>query len=151
MKSLPPGGLSPSARRAVRGAALLLAVAITAAGVYVLAAYPPTPTSWYPGCQFHTLTGLHCPGCGTTRALHALLNGRFVQSLAYNPLIYFVLPVVGWWAARSLWAWWQVMPPPEPGRSATRVGVALTVVMLAFWVLRNLPAWPFTLLAPHEL
>ncbi|MBQ1546863.1 MAG: DUF2752 domain-containing protein [Lachnospiraceae bacterium] len=42
-------------------------------------------------CIFHYLTGYYCPGCGGTRALIALLHGRILTSLRYNPLtIYFI-------------------------------------------------------------
>lgn len=40
-------------------------------------------------CTFETLTGLPCPGCGGTRALRALAEGRFLRFLyLYPPLIY---------------------------------------------------------------
>src|SRR5580700_9259192 len=80
----------------VRVAHLLLAAAGLVACLYTLAVIPPTETSFYPRCLSHSLTGLNCPGCGTTRALHALLNGRIVQALAYNPLAFMLLPAIGW-------------------------------------------------------
>lgn len=40
-----------------------------------------------PPCIFHLMTGYYCPGCGGTRALRALLNGRLLQSAWYHPFI----------------------------------------------------------------
>ena len=42
-----------------------------------------------------TRTGLYCPGCGSTRALYALLHGRPGEALAMNPLL---LVVLAWFA-----------------------------------------------------
>lgn len=48
----------------------------------------------YP-CMFRTFTGLPCPGCGGTRSLLALVNGRILDSLYYYPpLIYAVIVYV---------------------------------------------------------
>lgn len=45
-----------------------------------------------PACFFHTATGLSCPGCGCTRAVHALFDGKILESLKFNPIIiYFFL------------------------------------------------------------
>src|SRR5262249_36109484 len=86
--------LSPWSRRLVPGAILLLGTAAVAGGIFVLATVKPTDDSFYPKCQLHSLTGLHCPGCGTTRAVYSLLNGRFEQAMAYNVLVPIILPVL---------------------------------------------------------
>ena len=52
-----------------------------------------------PECHIHRLTGLFCPGCGTTRALRALLHGDFALSLRQNLLL---LPGFVWLAALTL-------------------------------------------------
>jgi hypothetical protein len=137
-------------RSAVRGALLLLAAAGLVAGVSILATLPPTNQSWYPRCQLHNLTGLHCPGCGTTRAIHAALNGRFVQSLAYNTLAWIVLPIVGIALVRSLWIWYRDTPL-KPYTGSPVWPWVLGAILILYGVLRNLPWYPFTLLAPHEL
>ena len=59
---------------------------LTLAGLAVVYACPPGQHSFYPPCLIKTLTGLNCPGCGSTRALHALLHLRFSEALALNPL-----------------------------------------------------------------
>ena len=38
-------------------------------------------------CAFHEVTGWHCPGCGNTRALRALLHLHPIISLRNNPMI----------------------------------------------------------------
>ena len=35
-------------------------------------------------CWLHELTGLECPGCGITRAVHCLLHFEFRQAFKYN-------------------------------------------------------------------
>ena len=52
-------------------------------------------------CMFHNLTGLDCPGCGMTRAAYALLHGRFMQAVKYNPFIY-VMPFFGYFLLAEL-------------------------------------------------
>lgn len=91
-----------------------------------------------PPCVFHKLTGLWCPGCGTGRALKAIFTeGDFLTALKMNPLLVVGLPIL---LAVALFrpAWLR--------RPA--VGWALVSLVIAYWVLRNLPWWPFTLLAP---
>ncbi len=100
-------------------------------------AFNPEQVSVFPPCLFHRLTGLWCPGCGTTRALHQLLHGNLAAAIRLNPLAILMLPLVGYLVARDsastlkpTWIW------------------ALLGVVVAFGVFRNIPAYPFTLLAP---
>jgi len=44
-------------------------------------------------CPFHRLTGLPCPGCGTTRAAVSLLQCDLGRALRWNPLATAVLGV----------------------------------------------------------
>lgn len=37
-------------------------------------------------CIFNKVTGLYCPGCGMTRAIHSILRFQFIQALQYNAL-----------------------------------------------------------------
>lgn len=38
-------------------------------------------------CIIHDVMHIYCPGCGGTRAMFALLQGRVLESLYYNPAI----------------------------------------------------------------
>jgi len=66
----------------------------------VLRAFPPDRTPFYPSCPFHTFTGLLCPGCGGTRALAALVAGRWGEAVHCNVLVSVGAPLL---AARILW------------------------------------------------
>ncbi len=73
------------------------------AGLAVLYACPPGGGyGFYPPCLIKTCTGLSCPGCGSTRALHALLHLRFSQAFSLNPLFTCAAPFLLLWLARRL-------------------------------------------------
>ena len=38
-------------------------------------------------CPLYSLTGIYCPGCGGTRALRLLMQGRILASLVCHPLV----------------------------------------------------------------
>lgn len=47
-------------------------------------------------CIFHTVTELYCPGCGGTRAVRLLLEGRVLESLYYHPFVLYCAVLYGW-------------------------------------------------------
>jgi hypothetical protein len=126
-----------------RGYLALLGAAVAIGAVLFF--FNPSTTAFYPKCLFHELTGLYCPGCGTTRALYFLLHGSFLQALQNNALVIFLLPVLG---ATMLWRSWRRRPPSLDSRFRSIWIVVLLAVVVVFGVLRNLPARPFCWLAP---
>lgn len=116
--------------------------------VILVFAIAPENSCWLPPCLFHQLTGLYCPGCGSTRALHRLLHGNLAGAWRASPLLFLFLPlliyVLGGQAILGLtgrkmkplslpvWASWLIL-----------WGIIL------FWIARNIPVYPFTLLAPR--
>ncbi len=45
-------------------------------------------------CIFHKVTGLLCPGCGVSRMCLSLMRGDVKQAAEYNPLLFFLLPIL---------------------------------------------------------
>jgi hypothetical protein len=120
-----------------------VAVLAAAAAGYVAVVSPDVP-GHYPVCPFRALTGYYCPGCGTLRAIHALLHGHLAQAFGYNALSMSMLPVLGWF-----WCSWLVRTKRDaPARRMVHPAViwVLGVLIAVFWVVRNLPAGRF--LAP---
>jgi hypothetical protein len=130
---------------------LIVAVALVSpAAAAVLYWVEPTDSSWYPRCFLNLTTGLHCPFCGATRCGHALLNGDIAQAAAWNALTVVLLPLA------ALWLYWAAfraargkpLPIFNPPYWCLRL---FLILLFAFWFVRNLPFFPFDLLAPHKL
>lgn len=106
-------------------------------GLVVLFLFKPG-TVPYPTCVFHKLTGLYCPGCGSTRALYQLLHGNILDALHDNVMAVLAIPFLIYAAFRKeplstlhpYWVW----------------GIFYGLVL--FTVFRNIPHYPFTILAP---
>lgn len=98
-------------------------------------------------CVLHDVTGLHCPGCGMTRATYAAMHGEFGRAFRFNPLGVLLLPVALLAMAPGVWRWLHDLPP-RPERRWARLGAILAGLVIAFGILRNLPWKPFLWLAP---
>ena len=114
---------------------------------YLLLTHGPHASFW-PKCHFKRLTGLHCIGCGMTRGSHALLQGDVLAAFRYNPLLFSLLALALLAGVWELLARWTGKDLPLRLRPRWPMLWTLIGLFLAFWVLRNVPAWPFTLLAP---
>ncbi len=109
--------------------------------------FDPAESRIFPPCLFHALTGMHCVGCGSLRGLHQLLGGNIGAALDLNPLMVLSLPFVAYalisecaktllgkalpgFFIRAFWIW------------------AILAIVVGFGILRNVPVYPFTVLAP---
>lgn len=117
-------------------------------GVAVLFfALDPTKHEIFPRCLFHSLIGGYCPGCGSQRALHNLLHFNIVQVIHYNFLFlpaaglifyHYIHPLLN-----RIFNW--KLPDLFYRKNTPWI---ILVVVLVFWIARNLPWYPFTILAP---
>lgn len=116
-----------------------LVLAAAAAVTTLVAVVDPNQPGHYPTCPFLAVTGYYCPGCGSLRALHDLAHGDVAGALARNPLL--VLAAGGLVVAFVLWArrLWRGLP--RTWVAPPRLLYALLTLVLAFWVLRNVPGW----------
>ena len=127
-------------------AGLTTAALAAVVGVWLLRHFDPNAASSpFPECMFHAFTGLFCIGCGMTRALHALVHGDPVAAFSMNPLAMSMLAVspllLGWklgWQPKAVKPLIAVVAEPK----------FWLVLLPLYWIARNLPWFPFTLLAP---
>ncbi|MFV0268638.1 MAG: DUF2752 domain-containing protein [Draconibacterium sp.] len=108
----------------------------------------PSKTRLFPQCPFHVVTGSYCPGCGSQRALHNLLHLNIAGVVSYNFLFlpaallllyHYIHPVLN-----RIFAW---KLPNLPYKKQTPWIILIVVIL--FWILRNLPWFPFSVLAPE--
>jgi Protein of unknown function (DUF2752) len=131
-----------------RAAPICCGAALVAGAGFVATHDPGAAGARYPGCVFHQMTGLWCPGCGLTRGTYQLLHGHLGSALSVNvftPLA-LVAIVVAWvvWLRTS----WGGPPIRLPLGAIRALAVILPVVILAYGVLRNIPVTPLKALAP---
>jgi hypothetical protein len=123
--------------------ALVAGLAILPCMVYIWAR-DPNEQGFTPPCLFLTLTGFYCPGCGTLRGLHQLLNGNILAAFWLNPLIFLSIPIIAYVFFITDTDGFQ---KKLPGISLNRnVGISFgVVVVVSYWVLRNTNVYPFSL------
>lgn len=133
-------GVAESRAAVIGRAAAPVAVATTVATCLaaILLRFPPEQYSFYPQCPVHALLHIQCPGCGTTRALAALLRGHVAEAFRLNALTMSMLPLAVGYAA----VWYRLYLRDEafrwPQIPTAGIYAALAVAAL-FAALRNLP------------
>lgn len=108
-----------------------------AAGAWVLYTFAPAAYDFYPRCVFQSMTGLDCPGCGITRAMHHLLHGRLDEAFRLNPML-FVLGALVLYSLPSIFR----RQTPRFLMSPTFAWSSFAV-LTTFWIVRNTPVYPF--------
>lgn len=122
--------------RRTAGPAVVLSGGLLAAGY--LATVSPYSPGHYPTCPTLTLLGLFCPGCGALRAMHDVTTFDLVGAWGMNPFVVLMLPVLaGLWLA---WAHRSWTGRPRRWLAPPWVLWGFLVTVLAYWVLRNVPA-----------
>jgi hypothetical protein len=106
--------------------------------------FDPATDSRFPGCPFFAATDLYCPGCGSLRAMHALLHGHLMYAFRLNPLMMIVAPFLVLSSIQRVCVAHQLS-----NLSLVRtLGRHAALIFVAYGVLRNIPMFPFDLLAP---
>lgn len=132
-----------------RQAATMLAISILAVIAFIFFTPPGNNSKFYPPCLFHQITGLYCPSCGSTRAAHHFLHGRLKEALSSNPLATLAFPILLLFLIlliRFAVTGRKFKHPPLKWSYLWY----LLIPFFLFWVLRNLPIYPFTLLVPPK-
>jgi hypothetical protein len=134
---------SSTTERILAGAGILAALM----GAFMVGYFNPVTGGFSLACPLHARTGLNCPGCGLTRGFHALFHGDVLGALHFNALLpvylfifaylfvsMFLIAVKGRGLSfnifRPSWIW------------------SFFIIAMVFGVMRNIPVYPLTLLAP---
>jgi len=121
----------------------LLGIALILVYVFV----NPNEVDFLPKCPFYFFTGLYCPGCGSQRATHQLLNFNILGVLQQNLMYVVGLFIIGYhliikgintFFNKNVYNF--IYHPKTP--------FLLLLFIIVFWILRNIPLYPFNLLAP---
>jgi len=126
----------------------LVVIVVAAGSLAALYCCDPCSHTLLP-CPLHAATGIHCDGCGIIRATYALLHGRFLDAIHFNALWVASIPLLLYTAMSGIWvSFGRHRPLPwNPVRYSWFWSIA-TVIVVLFFLLRNLPWYPMILLAP---
>jgi len=101
-----------------------------------------------PKCILYDSTGFYCPGCGSQRATHQLFNFNIFGVLQQNVLYFISFFILGYHfivtGMNTLFKkniYNYVYHPKTP--------LVILTIIVVFWILRNIPYYPFNLLAPN--
>jgi Protein of unknown function (DUF2752) len=135
----------PQQRSGRLTAALLLTLSVLA--LLAVATKDPRTRGMGVLCPSRRFLGIYCPGCGSTRAMYDLMHGLPSSAVRNNPLMVFPgLLVLGWFLASLIstvafgWAFRL--------RTPNWVGYTIAALLVAYGVLRNVPADSLEFLRP---
>jgi hypothetical protein len=115
---------------------LLVTALIILALVYFF--YDPASVSLFPRCPFNLLTGLECPGCGSQRAIHHLLNLELFAAFRANALVVISIPyiLIGIYFGLADNVS-ERMVRLRIMLFGTRAIYVVLVIIITFWIVRN--------------
>jgi hypothetical protein len=121
--------------------------AMATAGVAILRSFDPATSGIFPPCPVRYMFGWYCPGCGSLRAMHQLLLGNLRAAWALNPLTILLLPFLTYGMASEIVFQIRGQHLLQVRLPAAWIRALCTAIIL-FGIVRNIPLYPFTLLAP---
>lgn len=118
-------------------------VGLSAIAIFLFFFNPSSPANqFFPKCPFRLITGLQCPGCGSTRAFYQLLHLHPVAAFKLNPLLVLTLPFI-------VYGFLGFSKSAVTGKPYRRLFIppiylwAWLVLLTFFWIFRNTPWYPF--------
>jgi len=98
----------------------------------------PAKYSFFPKCPFYWLTGYKCPGCGSQRVVHHLLNLDLKGAFDANPLLFIAIPYIIGGFLFDYTRLGNRIPRVRKflyGRTAI---IIVFIIVISFWIVRNL-------------
>lgn len=104
---------------------------------------PASPSNqFFPKCPFRLITGMQCPGCGSTRAFYQLMHLHPIAAFKLNPLMILTLPFIVY----GFLGYTKSAITGDPHRRVFIPSIYLwgwLALMIFFWIFRNTPWYPF--------
>lgn len=109
--------------------------------------FNPEVYNFFPECPFHKYLKLDCPGCGSQRAIHSILHGRILEGINYNLLMVLSLPLLLVHLGVKIFSYFNKKEIILNFWYKPATPKIIFAIVLLFWILRNIPIFPFSYLA----
>ena len=109
---------------------------VLAAVVYFM--FNPATANFFPPCLFYKLTGYQCAGCGSQRAIHSLLHFDIVSAFKYNLIVVPAILLIALLIYLEHFGGKKRFPKLHRKLSSTKFIIAVIIVIVAYWILRNI-------------
>ncbi|OBJ06577.1 DUF2752 domain-containing protein [Mycobacterium colombiense] len=127
------------------GAPLVVAASTTLMCAAIWAGDPTTPHGPLPVCPTKALLGIDCPGCGSLRMVYSLMHGNLLAAARFNALGLAAVVLLLW--TYFAWTYGRLVGRRIRGWQHGRWAAVVTLsLVLAWFVVRNIPVAPFTAL-----
>ena len=112
--------------------------------------FNPSDHSFFLSCPFKYATGYSCPGCGSQRAIHQLAHGNLGSAFGFNPLMVLSIPLVLYGLGTKAWNYLYSTDYRVKLFYSIFFIYTYFIIVLLFWILRNLPIGTFNHLSPSN-
>ena len=109
-------------------------LAVIAIGVFYALVDPLA--AWMPKCPVKMLTGYDCPGCGSQRAVHAMLGGDLAAAWRYNAALIVAIPVIAFLVFARVC--YRRFPRLYRASCHPAVPIAILIAIILWTIFRNL-------------
>ncbi len=107
--------------------------------IVVYFSFNPANSALFPKCPFFYFTEFKCPGCGSQRAVHALLNLDFFTAFGYNALLIVSIPII------IILGYAEINRVRKPRfylkLHSTKFIWGYFIVVIIWWIFRNIFNW----------
>lgn len=90
-------------------------------------------------CLFNEITGMYCPGCGTTRAITAFCMGDYAKAFRYNPILVVWVPYL---FCSGIILIQEYIYDKDVAVSVinrrNRISFVVLVIICVYWLVRNM-------------
>ena len=110
-------------------------ILLLASLIFVYTRFNPEESSLFPKCIVLQLTGYKCPGCGSQRAIHTLLNFNLLAAIKYNVMVVLVIPMLSMYGFDYLtkFKYYKF----HNFLHSLPLILAVGVIVISWWILRN--------------